>query len=273
MLKRLFNFVCPSTCLVCRLETNAHNLCDHCLEELSNRESNIHEASVPCRICSEESLSNLGDGGLCAACALFPPPYDSLISAWVYEGIPEKLIKAFKYQGRQTIAEYFAETLLEIITEHHRSSGKADHSWADLVLALPSSLERMRKRKFSHTHLIARCLARSLNVPLCHQGLEFLGKTQAQASMPMKERAANPKNHFHAIDNKVAGRRLILVDDVATSGASIYWASKALELAGAKEIAVVTLARSRSFSKNQLACRRRLAREETTETTKRQATQ
>ncbi len=114
---------------------------------------------------------------------------------------------------------------------------------ADGIVPVPVTARTLRERGFNQTLLLSRILSKRLGLPVKMDLLFKKRETLPQIGLRAKERAGNLKNAFEA-KGRADGLRLILVDDVMTTGATARECSKALLKAGAKEVIVVTLARS-----------------------------
>ena len=136
-----------------------------------------------------------------------------------------------KYGGALAYADYFAGALARGITV-----------WPDVLVALPLAPARQRQRGFNQAQEIARRLARLGSVPAV-TGLVRTRDTPAQAALPWKERGRNVRNAFAALP-AVAGRRIAIVDDVMTTGATLIAAASAARRAGARSVEVFVVART-----------------------------
>jgi ComF family protein len=114
---------------------------------------------------------------------------------------------------------------------------------SDAVLPVPLSRTGLRKRGFNQSLLLAKAVSDHREIPLIMDALFKKKETLPQIGLSAKERITNLKGAFHA-DRKVLGMRLLLVDDVMTTGATARTCSKELIDAGAREVTVLTLARA-----------------------------
>jgi ComF family protein len=115
----------------------------------------------------------------------------------------------------------------------------------DLVVPVPLHRDRLRWRGFNHSCLLAAPLARRLSLPLAPTVVCRKRATQPQVSLPETRRLSNVRGAFGVPDHRrVAGRRILLVDDVYTTGATVAACATALDRAGAAVIDVLTLARA-----------------------------
>lgn len=133
--------------------------------------------------------------------------------------------------GRQ-LAKLIAPQLTKIFTD------------IDLVVPMPLSAQRMRLRGYNQAEAISRHLARLTGWVNMPKALRKIRNTESQVHLSVVERMANLDGAFEADPNLVRGRRVLLLDDVFTTGATMRQASKALRTAGARYIFAVTIART-----------------------------
>jgi ComF family protein len=175
-----------------------------------------------------------GEGMLCGACLSQPPPYLWHRSGLFYQGHVGGLIAALKYQRRRDLA--------------HRLAAWAWGAWPrppalDLLLPVPLTVSRLRERGFNQALLVARWASRRWAVPLVTHGVERL-PGPPQVGLSRRARLANVRGRFRVTrPERFAGRRVVVVDDVYTTGATLAALSRALLRAGAAEVRAVTLAR------------------------------
>jgi ComF family protein len=157
--------------------------------------------------------------------------------AWgCYRGSLEKVLHAFKFKRH----DFFAAPLAELVESVIRARGDLDF---DAVVPVPMHRAKLRRRGYNQAELLARALARRLGLR-CETAL--LTKTRdssAQSRLARNERAANVRDAFRA-SPRVASRRILLVDDVITTGETIRACARALADAGAKRIAAAVVAKT-----------------------------
>lgn len=174
----------------------------------------------------------------CGACVREPPPLDGCVAAVSYTFPWAGLIVAFKFQAQPGHA-----TLLAAVLRHAPWVEPAlDH--AERVLPMPLSAQRLRTRGFNQAHELARRLAPDKTDPSL---LLRIRDTAPQSALSRTARLRNVRHAF-AVDplrvGQLAGRRVVLVDDVMTSGASVFAAAAALRQAGAAHVTALVLARA-----------------------------
>ena len=222
---RLLQALSPQACALCNGRAGAALLCSACRACLPR----VHQ---PCRTCALPALA--GDG-VCGACRARPPPFSATYAAWVYAFPVDRLVHALKYHGRLAYAEPLAAALAETLAR----SGAAR---PDAVVALPLARSRQRERGFNQAHEIAVRVASALGVPVI-AGLARARDAPPQATLAWSARAANVRGAFVA-HPCLAGRRIAIVDDVMTTGATLAEAAAAARRAGAARVQAWVVART-----------------------------
>jgi ComF family protein len=217
----------PGQCAVCRAWP-AQPICEACVARFA-------QPQARCRRCALPVAAGVAE---CGSCLAAPTALDGCHAAVSYEFPWSALIAQYKFNGQAGWARSFA-TLM-------RSSPWIEPALdqADLVLPMPLSRERLAERGFNQALLLARALAAGKTEARL---LLRVRHTAAQTALDRQDRLANVKGafavepHMHA---KVRGQQLVLVDDVMTSGASLFTAAQALRQAGAARITALVLART-----------------------------
>ncbi|HWP12624.1 MAG TPA: ComF family protein [Ramlibacter sp.] len=230
MLDRLmqgFAATLPGQCAVCHAWP-AQPVCEACVARFA-------QPHARCRRCALPVPSGVAD---CGQCLGAPPHLDECHAAVSYEFPWSALIAQYKFNGQAGWARSFA-TLM-------RSTPWVEPALdqADLVLPMPLSRQRLAERGFNQALLLARALAPGKTE--AHLLLR-IRHTAAQTALDRDDRLGNVKGAFAVdpqMDSKLRGRRVVLVDDVMTSGASLFTAAQALRQAGAAWITGLVLART-----------------------------
>ena len=174
--------------------------------------------------------------GECLTCQLRPPAFDALRTAFVYDGLARDLVQALKYRGVTALAKRMGRLLAETACRYGLV--------ADLVVPVPLSGRRKRTRGYNQAEALAKGLARDLGLPAPRGALARRRHTPPQArSSGAEARRANVAGAFSADSEAVAGRAVLLIDDVATTGATLSACASALREAGAASVWALTFAR------------------------------
>ncbi len=171
---------------------------------------------------------------LCASCRSKRPPFVLHRSASLYEGNLREIILLYKYGGYEILAGMLARLIVERL-------GQEKLLWdVHFIVPLPSHPSRVRERGFDHSLELARRLSRFTSIPV-KKFLVRKKKTLPQAGLSLSARRQNVKDAFKVKGNP-SGLRLLLVDDIYTTGSTIQEASRCLAEAGA-EVYALTVAR------------------------------
>jgi len=156
-----------------------------------------------------------------------------------YEGALREAIHLFKYGKRQELGRHLGDLMFDHFPEEWDPSG------IDLLLPIPLHPRRCRERGFNQSLLLAKFLARPLQLRVDARALLRSRSTLPQSDLPLGKKFENLKGAFEVRKpEEVEGKNIVLVDDIYTSGATAQEASKALLKAGAEKVFVYTLARS-----------------------------
>ena len=213
----------PQSCALCIAPCGDALLCPDCRVALP-------ALGPACPVCALPSPQ----AAVCGACLRRAPPFDATIAAWRYAFPVDRLLHAFKYGGHLALAEPLAEGLAGAVACHD--------SEVDSIVALPLAAARQRERGFNQAHEIAKRIARRTKRTLL-PALARVRDGVPQAALPWRERARQVRNAF-AATHRIDDRRIALVDDVMTTGATLAAAAKALRLAGAARIELWVVART-----------------------------
>ena len=236
LIDRCAGWVLPPRCVLCRRpgQPPAYDLCADC-------EAEIPLVPDPCRRCGlprDAAAGNSADG--CARCRVLDLPYSRCVAPWAYEFPVTQLVQALKYQGALAHARVFGTRMAM------HALDEANGPWRATALLVPMPLHtsRLVERGFNQSHEIARVVSRLLDLPLAAAGLRRIRSTAPQVGLSRRERAGNLSGAFAADPGLVAGRHVVLLDDVVTTGSTVIEAASTLRAAGAASIAVWAVARA-----------------------------
>ncbi len=225
----------PPACLACRRATcSAGSLCAECWASVRFIERPY------CARLGTPFPVDLGQDGLLSPEAVADPPvYDRARAVARYdEGPVRVLIHRLKYYDRLEIAEplgaWMARAGADVLLD------------GDLLVPVPLHKSRLRARKFNQSNALADVVSRRCGIPVDPFALARVKDTASQVGLSRSQRAINLQGAFQVLDAmapRVAGRAIVLVDDVLTSGATVNAASRALLRAGARRVDVLVVAR------------------------------
>lgn len=231
---RLLDLLYPRACAGCggALADDARHVCWDCRAALRVI------GSPHCSWCGNPLEGRSDHAYVCYHCTQMQPAFDLARSAVRFEGVAADLIHRFKYGDALWLQDDLAELLEACVAVHY-----AGHP-VDAVCCVPLYHARERHRGYNQARLLAGHLSRSLGKPLWPRVLARGRPTETQTHLTARDRLSNVKGAFRVRQPaRVRGRRLLLVDDVMTTGATTSECARALKEAGVAAVYVVTLAR------------------------------
>lgn len=230
---------CPSYCLLCREPVQeAISLCEDCRMWLPWRQRS-------CVCCA--SLLPLDGGDRCGACLLAPPPFSRTFVCFDYEKPVVRFVTQLKFFRQLIYAQLLGRLLGEMLGEFFAlGDGCGDVGGLvrpDCIIPVPLHKKRLRERGFNQALEIAKPVAMALGLPLALGQLYRRRHTQAQARLSALRRGRNVQGAFLVVGD-VRGRRILLLDDVMTTGATARAAASSLLAAGAARVDVACCTRA-----------------------------
>jgi ComF family protein len=222
----------PPTCLACRAATGAHGaLCPRCWSAMRFIERPF------CERLGTPFEQDLGEGLLSPQAIADPPAFARARAVVRFEDGPaRKLAHRMKYSDRselaRPIARWMARAGADILAD------------ADLIAPVPLHPMRLWRRRFNQAALLAREVARETGKPCDVGALLRIKATRSQVGLSRTQRAENVQGAFRVAEGaEVRGRKVVLIDDVLTSGATVNAAARSLLRAGASRVDVLVFAR------------------------------
>jgi len=205
--------------------------CDEC-------EKKVREIRPPlCQRCGAPLPDHFSSGEqICIPCRIHPPHYEALRARGIFEGGLRAAIHALKYKGNLGLGEMLAAGL-------ERSLCKLNWK-VDGIIPVPLSRTRLKERGYNQAALLAQPLALAEEIPYMPKVVERVRDTASQVGLKIEERRRNVAGAFLARKNEIDGKTILLVDDVATTGATLDACAEALLRGGAGLVYGLTLARA-----------------------------
>lgn len=227
------DLVFPPHCPVCGIEVGgAGALCAACWDGIDFIEP------PGCEACGLPFEFDLGAGALCGVCARRPPRFERARAALVYNRHSRKLIIDFKHGDRTDRAPVYGRWLAR--------AGRELIDDADIIAPVPLHPTRLFSRRYNQAALLAHALARECGKTVVPDLLIRRRRTPSQGRLGAAERRRNVRGAFEinrAWKTRLGDKRVLLIDDVMTTGATVGASAEALKLAGAGAVDVLTLAR------------------------------
>ncbi len=232
----------PSMCYFCKgyIEPWEHYLCQGCLKEIEYVKQPV------CDICGTtiNKLRPTSEKIICAACLKTQPPYNKARFAAIYKNQLKLAILDFKYKS----GLYYSKPLGKIIgIGYDKYFGDQEH---DMIIPIPIHPKRILARGFNQSVILGCELSKKTGVQMNRTAFVKKLDTPPQASLDHKKRLANLRGSFYvAKPHDIRGKSILLVDDVATTRATITEAARELSSATPTRINILTLA-LRSYPDN-----------------------
>ena len=223
-IERLLRLIFPPKCIFCGqiLENNCElEICDNCNKEIKYSSKNIFKASQNI-VCHENSVCR------------------GVVSIFSYSGIVKKEITRYKFNNKPQYFRTFGKLLGNILLE------KKEYIDCDIVIPVPMYKKRKTERGYNQSELIAKKVSQILRIDYKNNILIKAKDTKPQSSLGKEEKATNNIDAFTIIHkNKNYGKKILLIDDIITTGATIENCAMELIKAGAKEVIAAVLATGR----------------------------
>jgi ComF family protein len=227
----LLNLVLPPACPLCGRESIRLGICSACF-------AGIHPVVSPCcPRCILPYPTEEGTDHLCEDCLRASPPFEWVHAAGVYEGVLRQAVHHFKYRGAvdldRPLGQLLAATMEEPVSRFR----------PDLLVPVPLHNSRLRERTYNQSLLLAKALGKEWRLPVAARHLLRVRATSPQQGLNAQLRRANMKGAF-ALHRPLAGDKVLLIDDVLTTGATAAECSRILLEGGAGAVGVAVLGRA-----------------------------
>lgn len=223
----------PDTCLACRtLVAERGTLCPDCWGRL-------HLIAPPlCEVTGTPFQHDFGDNAISAEALADPPAYRKARAVTVHAGVARQLVQRLKYSGRTELAPWMAGWMVRAGSELTEA--------CQVVVPVPLHARRYITRRYNQSAELARTVAAKADLHFAPGALQRVKATRQQVGLTATERKTNVRGAFKVppeAEIMIAGRGVLLVDDVFTTGATIAAATRALLKAGAGHVDVLTFSR------------------------------
>lgn len=218
MLDFVLNFLFPPVCGICG-EINKNWICDKCKIRIKRYENfnyiKIKEKNIECKIY-----------------------YDELFYCFEYKNLIRKLLLDYKFFDKSYLSNFWAKVIM--------NNEKIDEIFKiyDIIIPVPMNKEKRLERGYNQTELITDIFSKNKKIISDNKVIVKFRKTETQSLLTMNERKENIKNAYKVINSeKIINRKIILFDDIYTTGATVNEISRLLKKAGAKKVLVLVIAK------------------------------
>ncbi len=234
--RRLLDLVLPPRCGLCGVDVPADGvLCLACWQS-------VRFLTEPlCEVCGIPFEVRPIGRAVCGDCLASPPVFARARSAVLYDDATRPLVLAFKHADRLTLAPLFASWM--------RGAGADLLATADVIVPVPLHRWRLLARRYNQAAILSYAIAKQCGIPVADDLLLRVRRTPSQGRRTAAQRARNVRGAFALRNNcggkaeAIEGRRILLVDDVFTTGSTVSACVRVLARGGARSVDVLTLAR------------------------------
>lgn len=230
----LLDMLLPAVCPVCREDVGRQATlpCPAC------RISLTAYPSTRCPICALPYPAEVGNGHPCGDCLTRPPGFVGVVPLGVYQGPLRDCVQGLKYQSKPRLDRALGTLLAETLAQRFVHALPPD-----LLVPVPLHPHRLRQRGFNQALLLGREVGSGLRLPVCPHLLQRHRPTPPQQGLPARERRHNLRGAF-SLTRPLQGERILLVDDVMTTGTTARECAATLLEGGARSVWVAVLARA-----------------------------
>jgi len=232
---RLFNLIYPRRCPICDEITGSYDrlVCEVCAQK-------IHPVKEPlCKKCGKPLERE--EAEYCGDCSRRKHVYAQGRAALEYDALMRGSVSRYKYQNRREYADFYVQELI-------RNCGAAVKSWEpEALIPIPLHKSRQRKRGFNQAELVAKGLGRNLGIPVYSGWLVRVKKTRPQKELNDSERKQNLKNAFQLTRNDVRLKKVLLIDDIYTTGSTIDATAALLREYGVEKVYFLSICIGRGY--------------------------
>ncbi len=238
-LEGVLDVVLPRQCVLCGTglgKGTYHWFCEACAAGIPTPPARCPKCALPFQ--SEVALAHSPEH-ICGDCRRGVHRFAKAHAVGTYEGCLRELIHMYKYGGKVRLKDDLVTLLLE------RTEVTGDRGAYDVLLHVPIHSSKVASREFDQAHVLAREFSRRTGIPHLEGVLERTRATAPQVGLSRAERRRNMRGAFRVSrPGAILNRRVLLVDDVITSGATVNECTRELKRAGASRVEVLALARA-----------------------------
>lgn len=238
------DLIYPAVCKICGSnldESRKACICQACWDKIKLiKPPYCCKCGIPME--SHSFFYNNNNNALCSECKLGRLNFvDKVRSIAVFEGSMRGIIHLFKYKSKLALAHYISELTIDRIIDNEEFTGVIKDN--ECIIPVPLYKRKKREREYNQAEVIAKGINRYLGKQYLSNCLFRRKNTISQSNLDKKQRMLNVKNVFAVYSNgEIAGKKILLIDDVFTTGATINECAKVLLEAGALKVRALTIA-------------------------------
>jgi ComF family protein len=258
LIKTIIEYLYPPRCLVCGQGLSSVGddkllqkyICADCERKFNSYSLVAQNPDAICDRCGEFFKPHAEDDKTCLLCKVAPLFPSRIRSLYTYQpNNNEQLLFKFKYFNKFRLAVPLANLISAQINQIFQTTG-----W-DLILPIPSAPNLLKKRGYNHTYLLAKAVAKELKLVSSANILISEKERVAQTTLKPKQRLQNMQNAYALSESGrkiIVGKRILLIDDMLTTGSTINSAAQLLIANQVQSVDVLTLFRSAHFSEHRI---------------------
>lgn len=224
----IFYNLFPRTCVFCDVATDkTRGVCDEC-------EKKVEYVTEPvCKKCGKPLINEFQE--YCFDCTKNQHMYDRGLSLYVYSDIVKESIYRFKYHNRREYAGFYGEKICDILKNEIRRMG------IDAIIPVPIHRKKYLERGYNQAELLADEIGKGMKINVDKEVLIRNVYTRPQKELSGQERVKNLEKAFNVTENVVKYKKILLVDDIYTTGSTIDACSKVLKAKGVEKVYYISL--------------------------------
>jgi ComF family protein len=223
---RLKLFIPPQQCILCR-NSAKFCVCKEC-------EASFTNSNNRCISCAKSLPDNLN---LCGQCLAYPLFFNKTYTLFDYQDFIAYLIKKLKFNNALCVGDYFAYKIFDLYKSIIKNNGEYD-----AIIPMPLNSVRFKERGYNQSCELLRIIKKNTNTIIDNKSVVRIKNTKPFSSLSLKDRKNEIKNAFNA--DSIKYQRVLLFDDVMTTGSSLNELAKTVIKSGAKSCDVFTLSRA-----------------------------
>ncbi len=226
LIKKISEVLYPPRCPACdkllSYSERQPGFCAYCRDEI------CYVSEPICKYCGKPIRDEISDS--CADCAKRKHHFEQGRAVYVYDGPTKEAMYRFKYSNRRRYADIFAADACRMYEPWIR------HNRIDLIVPIPMNRKKERRRGYNQAAVLAKELGRRLDLPVEIRAVERSEDTTPQKELSVSERRENLKNAFNIGKSVVKSKRILLIDDIYTTGSTMDAVSGTLLASGADKV-------------------------------------
>lgn len=232
----LLDLLYPKRCPLCDriLEFEELQVCEACIRK------QVRIRPPYCMKCGKTIEDEMEE--YCNDCNAIPKTFIRGFPAFAYTGAIKDALYAFKYKNQRSYSEFFADCIL------HQYREDFDNLQPDGIVPVPVHRDKLKSRGYNQAEVLAKALSKHLQVPVYSSYILRVVNTNPQKELNDKTRMKNLKNAFKIGENKIKLKKVLLVDDIYTSGATIEACTRVLSDAGVENVYYTSVAIGKGYS-------------------------